>query len=113
MTTQLFGEPVPRREDARLLRGEGRFVDDIGHDAWEVAILRSPHAHARIVDIDVSEALEVDGLIAIHTHEDLPPRLQRPLPLPRATVKRRNSSVRPLSNQLTTLRGTNSSRSTS
>lgn len=81
MTTQLFGEPVPRREDARLLRGEGRFVDDIGHDAWEVAILRSPHAHARIVDIDVSEALEVDGLIAIHTHEDLPPRLQQPLPL--------------------------------
>jgi aerobic carbon-monoxide dehydrogenase large subunit len=81
MTTRLFGAPIARSEDPRLLRGEGRYLDDLGHEAYEVAIVRSPHAHARIVDIDVTEALEVDGLVAIYTHEDLPPRLQRPLPL--------------------------------
>ena len=81
MTTKLFGEKVPRREDARLLTGQGRFVDDFGHDAWEVAVLRSPHAHARIVDIDLSDALEVDGLISIYTYEDLPPHLQERMPL--------------------------------
>jgi aerobic carbon-monoxide dehydrogenase large subunit len=81
MTTRLFGEPVARTEDPRLLRGEGRYLDDLGHDAYEVAIVRSPHAHARIVDIDVTDALEIEGLVAIYTHEDLPPRLQRPLPL--------------------------------
>jgi len=81
VTTQMVGAPVARSEDPRLLRGEGRFLDDLGHDAYQVAILRSPHAHARILDIDVTDALEVDGLIAIHTFEDLPPRLRQPMPL--------------------------------
>jgi aerobic carbon-monoxide dehydrogenase large subunit len=81
VTTQMVGAPVARTEDPRLLRGEGRYLDDLGHDAYQVAILRSPHAHARVLDIDVTDALEVDGLIAIHTFEDLPPRLQQPMPL--------------------------------
>ncbi len=81
MTTKLLGEGVARKEDPRLLRGEGRYLDDIGHDAYQVAIVRSPHAHARIVDIDVADALDVDGLIAIITHEDLPEKLQAPLPV--------------------------------
>ncbi|MEO5708535.1 MAG: aerobic carbon-monoxide dehydrogenase large subunit [Nocardioidaceae bacterium] len=71
MTTKLFGERVPRVEDARLVTGAGRFLDDLGHDALEVAFVRSPHAHARIVDIDVSGALDVEGLVAIYTYEDL------------------------------------------
>ncbi len=53
MTTKLFGEPVRRREDARLIVGKGRYLDDIGHAALAAAFVRSPHAHARIVDIDV------------------------------------------------------------
>jgi CO/xanthine dehydrogenase Mo-binding subunit len=81
MTTKLFGEPIARREDPRLLRGDGRYLDDLGHDAHEVAFVRSPHAHARIVDIDVTGALDVDGLVAIYTHDDLPERLGAPLPL--------------------------------
>jgi aerobic carbon-monoxide dehydrogenase large subunit len=81
MTTRMLGEPIPRREDPRLLRGEGRFLDDLGHDAFQVAMVRSPHAHARIIDIDVTDALDVDGLVAIWTYEDLPPRLQEPLPV--------------------------------
>ena len=44
-------------------------------------MLRSPHAHARIIDIDVTGALEVDGLLAIYTYEDLTGPLADPLPL--------------------------------
>jgi len=62
---------VARVEDPRLLRGEGRFLDDLGHDALEVAFVRSPHAHARVVDIDVSGALEVPGVVAVYTYDDL------------------------------------------
>jgi CO/xanthine dehydrogenase Mo-binding subunit len=81
VTTRLFGEPIARREDPRLLRGEGRFLDDLGKGALAVAFVRSPHAHARVVDIDVTGALDVDGLVAIYTHEDLPGRVGEPLPL--------------------------------
>jgi aerobic carbon-monoxide dehydrogenase large subunit len=81
MTTKLFGEPIPRVEDPRLLSGNGRYVDDLGHDALEVAFVRSPHAHARISDIDVADALDVDGLVAIYTYDDLDERAAEPLPL--------------------------------
>ncbi|HWF78954.1 MAG TPA: aerobic carbon-monoxide dehydrogenase large subunit [Streptosporangiaceae bacterium] len=79
--TAMFGEPIARVEDDRLLRGEGAYLDDLGHDALAVAFVRSPHAHARILDIDVSGALDVDGVLAIYTYEDLPGRLAEPLPL--------------------------------
>jgi carbon-monoxide dehydrogenase large subunit len=81
VTTRMLGERVPRVEDPRLVTGNGRYLDDLGHDALEVAFVRSPHAHARIVDIDVSEALDVDGLVAIYTYEDLDARTGEPLPL--------------------------------
>ncbi|MDR6862410.1 aerobic carbon-monoxide dehydrogenase large subunit [Phycicoccus sp. 3266] len=81
MTTSMFGAPVQRREDPRLLTGGGRYLDDLGHDALAAALVRSPHAHARIRDIDVTDALEVDGLVGIWTHEDLPGRVGEPLPL--------------------------------
>jgi carbon-monoxide dehydrogenase large subunit len=81
MTTRLFGEPVARVEDERLLRGHGGYLDDLGNDALECAFVRSPHAHARVDGIDVDDALEVDGLVAIYTYEDLPDRLAEPLPL--------------------------------
>jgi CO/xanthine dehydrogenase Mo-binding subunit len=71
MTTRLFGEPVQRVEDAKLVTGTAHFLDDLGHDALGVAFVRSPHAHARITDIDVSAALDVAGLVAIYTYEDL------------------------------------------
>ncbi|MGH8826451.1 MAG: xanthine dehydrogenase family protein molybdopterin-binding subunit, partial [Jiangellaceae bacterium] len=81
MTTKAFGEPIARREDPRLLTGQGRYLDDLGHDALAAAFVRSPHAHARITDIDVIDALDVEGLVAIYTHEDLPGRVGEPLPL--------------------------------
>src|SRR5215475_9843434 len=79
--SSLFGASVQRVEDDRLVRGHGAYLDDLGHDALAAAFVRSPHAHARILDIDVSGALEVDGLVAIYTYEDLPGRLADPLPL--------------------------------
>ncbi|MDQ1690532.1 MAG: aerobic carbon-monoxide dehydrogenase large subunit, partial [Pseudonocardiales bacterium] len=77
----MVGQPVNRVEDPRLLVGAGRFLDDLGQDAAELAVLRSPHAHARITDIDVTAALEVQGLLAIYTYEDLSGPLADPLPL--------------------------------
>ena len=70
-----------RVEDPRLLTGRGRYVDDIGNGALEAAFVRSPYAHARVIDIDVAGALDVDGVVAIYTYEDLPGRMADPLPL--------------------------------
>ncbi len=81
MTTKLFGEPIPRREDPRMVRGQGRYVDDLGQSALEAAFVRSPHAHARIVDIDVSATLDVPGIVAVWTHEDLQSAEAEPLPM--------------------------------
>ncbi|WP_043634077.1 aerobic carbon-monoxide dehydrogenase large subunit [Nonomuraea candida] len=81
MTTRLFGERVPRREDPRLLTGQGRYLDDLGREALAAAFVRAPHAHARIRDIDVAGALDVAGLVAVYTWEDLPERAGRALPL--------------------------------
>jgi carbon-monoxide dehydrogenase large subunit len=81
VTTKLFGEPIRRREDARLIIGQGRYLDDIGAAALAAAFVRSPHAHARVVDIDVQGALEVDGLLAIYTYEDLHGPMAEPLPV--------------------------------
>jgi len=76
-----FGVGVWRKEDQRLAAGKGRYLDDLGHHALAAAFLRSPHAHARIVDIDITDALGVDGLVAIYTYEDLDGRMAEPLPL--------------------------------
>jgi len=79
--SSMFGEAIVRREDPRLITGQGRYVDDLGRDALAAAFVRSPHAHARITGIDVDDALDVDGLVAIYTWEDLPGRVGEPLPL--------------------------------
>ncbi|PWW22017.1 xanthine dehydrogenase molybdenum binding subunit apoprotein [Geodermatophilus normandii] len=81
MTTKLFGEPVRRREDARLVTGRGRYLDDLGAGALAAAFVRSPHAHARVLDVDVEAALDVEGLVAIYTYEDLTGPMAEPLPV--------------------------------
>ena len=67
-----IGARVPRREDAALLTGRGRFIDDIDRarqaHAWMV---RSPHAHARIVSVDTSDAAALPGVVAVLTRHDL------------------------------------------
>ncbi len=82
MTTRMFGAPVQRREDPRLVVGEGRYVDDLAPTgALAAAFVRSPHAEAQIVDVDVGNAVDVPGLVAIYTYDDLDGRLTEPLPL--------------------------------
>src|SRR5215203_4102882 len=76
-----MGEPMARREDPRLVAGDGRFLDDLGAGALAAAFVRSPHAAARVLDVDVSRALEVDGLVAVYTYEDLEGPVAEPLPL--------------------------------
>jgi aerobic carbon-monoxide dehydrogenase large subunit len=83
MTTKLFGSGVQRVEDDRLLRGQGRYVDDVltGPGTLHAAVLRSPHAHARITDIDVADVLDVEGVHLVWTHDDLTGAMAEPLPL--------------------------------
>ncbi len=66
------GQSVSRVEDARLLKGEGRYTDDLSRPGMLFgATLRSPYAHAEIRSIDVSAALAVPGVVAVYTQADL------------------------------------------
>src|SRR3546814_3761807 len=75
----LVGQPIERVEDLRLLRGKGRYVDDIDREGQlHAAILRSPVAHATLGEIDVDEALALEGIHAVLTAADIgvpPPRI--------------------------------------
>jgi aerobic carbon-monoxide dehydrogenase large subunit len=66
------GLPIKRLEDQRLLTGQGHFIDDKPEDgALWLYVLRSPHAHARIVSIDSKAARAMPGVEAIYTGADL------------------------------------------
>ncbi len=81
MATRYFGERIKRNEDPRLLTGRGTFVDDVQLPGLlHAAILRSPHAHARLGHIDTRRAATLPGVVAVYTHADLPKALQEPLP---------------------------------
>ncbi len=72
--TQKFGvgQPVPRSEDPVLVRGEGRYTDDVNLPGQAfAAIVRSPHAHGLIRGIDTSAALAMPGVLAVYTGADL------------------------------------------
>ncbi|NUQ86416.1 MAG: xanthine dehydrogenase family protein molybdopterin-binding subunit [Anaerolineales bacterium] len=72
MTTRYFGERIKRNEDPRLLTGQALYVDDVDlPNMLHAAFLRSPYAHARIKSIDVSQALQRKGVIAVYTANDL------------------------------------------
>jgi carbon-monoxide dehydrogenase large subunit len=72
MATRYFGERIKRNEDPRLLTGQGLYVDDVDlPNMLHAAFLRSPYAHARIKNIDVTQALQREGVVAIYTANDL------------------------------------------
>ena len=75
------GQSVLRVEDEALLRGQGRFMDDLDPvpHARHAAIVRSPFAHARINSVDVSAALELPGVLGVLTGDDVA-ALSRPFP---------------------------------
>ena len=71
MASRPIGERIPRKEDRRLLTGRGRFSDDIAAPGQaHAAFLRSPHAHARILDIDAADAVPAPGVLAVLTGRD-------------------------------------------
>jgi carbon-monoxide dehydrogenase large subunit len=81
--TTYIGKPLHRLEDGPLLRGRGRFVDDLDcPGALEAAFVRSPHAHAAIRAIDAGAARRLPGVHAVFGLADLAPQLtQERLPL--------------------------------
>jgi carbon-monoxide dehydrogenase large subunit len=71
-TGHQIGRRMPRREDRRLLTGQGRYLDDIVFvGALHVHFVRSPHAHARILGIDADAARAMPGVVAVVTGREL------------------------------------------
>ena len=70
--TTYIGAAVERKEDARLLRGDTRWVDNMTLPGmlW-MAVVRSPYAHAKITKVDLSQALAADGVVAAFSGADL------------------------------------------
>ncbi|MGH3011903.1 MAG: xanthine dehydrogenase family protein molybdopterin-binding subunit [Gaiellaceae bacterium] len=71
-TETYIGKPVPRKEDAKLLTGQSRFIDDMTLPGmvW-ASVVRSPFAHATITSVDVSQAREAEGVVDAFSGADL------------------------------------------
>jgi carbon-monoxide dehydrogenase large subunit len=87
-----IGQGVPRFEDPRLVRGGGRYVDDVALPRMAYGyVLRSPHAHARIRSIDTAKAKAAPGVLAVLTGADWEASGFKDLPVP-GGMKRRDGS---------------------
>src|SRR5437763_1000170 len=87
MGERLFGGRVRRREDGRLITGHGRYVADVVHPGLlHVAVHRSPHAHARIVRVDPTEARRRPGVVHVLVPKDVSALGRLPLLVPHASL---------------------------
>jgi carbon-monoxide dehydrogenase large subunit len=87
MGERLFGARVRRREDARLVAGRGRYVADVAlPGSLHVAVHRSPHAHARIVRIDATEARRRPGVVHVQVPADVASLGRLPLLVPHSSL---------------------------
>jgi aerobic carbon-monoxide dehydrogenase large subunit len=78
---RFIGKPLPRKEDARLITGQGRFTDDFNLDGQAYAVMvRSPYPHARIVAIDAAAANTMPGVLGVFTGADVAADKIGPLP---------------------------------
>ncbi|MFL4969090.1 MAG: xanthine dehydrogenase family protein molybdopterin-binding subunit, partial [Xanthobacteraceae bacterium] len=76
-----IGQPVPRKEDERLITGKGRFSDDFHVDGQAYAVMvRSPHPHARIVSVNTSAAQAMPGVLGVFTGADVAADRLAPIP---------------------------------
>src|SRR5262245_47662906 len=96
-----IGRSLPRFEDLRLVRGQGRYTDDVSlPDQVYAAFVRSPHPHARIVKIDTAPALAVTGVIAVLTADGFcgPGVKHRPNPADAVDIRKPafDGSLRPV-----------------
>ncbi|MGQ4808112.1 6-hydroxypseudooxynicotine dehydrogenase complex subunit gamma [Candidatus Entotheonellaceae bacterium PAL068K] len=83
MARTYIGAPIRRAEDRRFLTGTGQFVDDVKlPNLLQAAIVRSSHAHARLLTIDASAARLMPGVVAVWTYKDIEDRVEpRPIPI--------------------------------
>ena len=80
MSEGLIGRRILRQEDPRLVAGRGAYVTDLALAGLRhLALLRSPHAHARIARVDVDRTRRVPGVVAVFTADDI--RDVGPLPV--------------------------------
>jgi aerobic carbon-monoxide dehydrogenase large subunit len=87
-----IGRSVPRKEDERLITGKGNFSDDVHWPGQTYAVfVRSPHAHARILNIDVQRAFKISGVLTVLTGRDL--RADGLKPLPHEPAETRHSDL--------------------
>src|SRR3989338_6535726 len=75
----MIGASPPRKEDRRLLTGAGRYLDDLARPGMlHIGMVRSAHAHARVLKVHARNALALPGVVAVWAAADLP-ELARPL----------------------------------
>ena len=90
MGAKHFGARVTRLEDPALLSGRGRFVDDLKlSGVLHACFVRSPYAHARLLDIDAKPALAIPGVHAVIAANDLPDPMRSeamPMLLPNPSI---------------------------
>ena len=80
MSARIFGSGIRRREDPRLITGSATYTDDITlPDMAHAAMLRSPHAHAKIKSINTDSALTAPAVVAVYTGADIEGHLE-PVP---------------------------------
>ncbi len=78
---RFIGKPLPRKEDERLITGNGRFTDDFDLDGQAYAVMvRSPHPHARIVAVDAGQAKAMPGVLGVFTGADCAADRLTPIP---------------------------------
>lgn len=99
-----IGQPVPRKEDPTLLRGQGRYTDDLNQPGQAYAVMvRSGHGHGRIRAIDTTEAKALPGVLGVFTGADLLAAGFGPMPSGAASKNRDGSDMaKPVQPPLTT-----------
>jgi len=79
---QFIGSRIQRTEDELLLKGQGKYVDDLPlSNVLYSTFLRSPHAHAKIISVNTERAGQLPGVHKIYLHKDLPVSAQKRLPI--------------------------------
>ena len=72
MGARIFGSPIKRREDPKLITGQARFTDDFSLPGMaHMSVVRSPYAHAKIKSIRTNKAAEMDGVLGVFTGQDM------------------------------------------
>jgi carbon-monoxide dehydrogenase large subunit len=99
MASKLLGAHVKRKEDPRLITGTSQYVGDVAMPGMQhVAFVRSPHAHARIRGIKAAAALQVPGVVAVVTGQELRPHVNT-IPTAQASAEGGEVSEAPVGRQ--------------